>query len=185
MTLATKCRIFERRMKLCRKCGKPGEFSKNSKKPDGLQDRCKACFSAYHREKYEKNKERLKAGMKAYRLNNREKILQRERLRSSRPDVRSRKRSLARLSYSGWTEEMFKQAWDAQEGRCAICTTTMTIGGTTSTSVSADHCHATGRQRSLLCCSCNSGLGKFRDAPELLEAAADYLRRHLKTTPAG
>jgi len=39
-----------------------------------------------------------------------------------------------------------------------------------------DHNHVTGLRRGYLCSTCNTGLGAFRDNPELLEAAAKYIR---------
>lgn len=41
-----------------------------------------------------------------------------------------------------------------------------------------DHKHGEGTWRGVLCYKHNTGLGLFNDDPELLEAAANYLRTH-------
>ncbi|WP_436788356.1 endonuclease VII domain-containing protein [Yinghuangia sp. YIM S10712] len=66
---------------------------------------------------------------------------------------------------------------------CAICKRADDTGY----SLSIDHDHSCCPDsaescgqcvRALLCNACNHGLGKFRDSPELLRAAAAYLERH-------
>ncbi|WP_245900165.1 endonuclease VII domain-containing protein [Geodermatophilus normandii] len=57
-----------------------------------------------------------------------------------------------------------------QGGLCAICIK--------APAEHVDHCHATGRVRALLCFNCNGGLGQFKDDPEVLRAAAEYVLHH-------
>jgi Recombination endonuclease VII len=75
----------------------------------------------------------------------------------------------------------------AQDGKCPICgcTPEPRTGGrpradgtrTLASGLVYDHCHETGRGRDLLCHRCNVMLGHAQDNPELLQAAAAYLRR--------
>jgi predicted nucleic acid-binding Zn ribbon protein len=72
----------------------------------------------------------------------------------------------------GITQPEFDARLVAQGGRCAICGSAEPGG---KGGFALDHDHATDRVRGLLCTNCNMGLGRFRDDPALLRAAADYL----------
>lgn len=66
-----------------------------------------------------------------------------------------------------------------QGGGCAICKTTVgTRRNGKEMRLAVDHCHTTNRVRGILCNSCNSGLGRFKDDPERLRQAAAYLEEH-------
>jgi hypothetical protein len=43
--------------------------------------------------------------------------------------------------------------------------------------VHVDHDHSTGKVRGILCEMCNGGLGQFRDNPETIRSAIEYLGR--------
>lgn len=60
-----------------------------------------------------------------------------------------------------------------QENKCKICGDPLRLG---KGNMAVDHCHETGRVRGLLCYPCNQGLGGFRDRPELMLAAIEYLK---------
>lgn len=66
----------------------------------------------------------------------------------------------------------YNQMFARQQGCCAICGQHQEE---LSMRLAIDHNHETGDVRSLLCGECNLGLGKFKDKPELLRQAAQYL----------
>lgn len=63
----------------------------------------------------------------------------------------------------------------AQGGKCLVCD--ISAAKAVRGRLYVDHDHATGLIRGLLCSHCNTGLGLFRDSPELLAAAISYLRK--------
>lgn len=75
----------------------------------------------------------------------------------------------------GWTPERYNEYLDAQEGCCAICGVEFS---TLRRGPAADHDHATGEPRALLCWHCNSGLGMFADDRDRMVAAVAYLIEH-------
>lgn len=90
-------------------------------------------------------------------------------------------RVCARVTQYGLTRDQYEAMVEAQQGRCAICGTDNP--GNRDWSIDHDHeCCGHARKcevacvRKLLCNNCNSGLGMFRDSPEVLENAAAYLR---------
>lgn len=76
------------------------------------------------------------------------------------------------LKKYGLTEEMFDEMLEKQEGRCAICRRI----GNGSVRFHVDHDHSSGFVRGLLCTSCNQGLGSFKDNPDFMLSAIEYLR---------
>jgi len=75
----------------------------------------------------------------------------------------------------GLTESEYDAILAEQGGGCAICRTTTPKGRAQQFHV--DHDHDAGGVRGILCSECNTGLGKFRDRIDLLEAAVAYLKR--------
>jgi hypothetical protein len=74
------------------------------------------------------------------------------------------------------TLEQYAQMFKDQNECCALCESHYTV--VPHQQLMVDHCHKTGKVRQLLCDFCNTALGKFKDSPELLEKAADYIRKH-------
>lgn len=61
---------------------------------------------------------------------------------------------------------------ERQGGVCAICKEKPKNGR-----LAIDHLHGTDKVRGLLCSPCNTALGLFKDDPERLAAAIEYLKR--------
>jgi hypothetical protein len=101
----------------------------------------------------------------------------------------------------GLTLDAYKQLFEQQRGRCCICGHQIVMAydadamlgkrGPKPNGAVIDHDHACcpaqkscGRcVRGLLCTTCNHGLGHFRDDPQLMRRAADYIERHASQLP--
>lgn len=75
-----------------------------------------------------------------------------------------------RLYRYGLTEEQYGEMLARQGGVCAICDS-----APGKRPLAVDHCHESGEVRALLCDGCNAGLGMFKDNPELMAKAIEYL----------
>lgn len=83
---------------------------------------------------------------------------------------------LIKAKHFGRTEAPLNLAWFnakflEQKGRCAICESMPKR-------LVIDHDHNDGEFRGLLCATCNSGLGMFRDSIRHLLAAVAYLEQY-------
>lgn len=81
---------------------------------------------------------------------------------------------------TGIGKDEYERLFIAQSGLCAICKSPPTAKGYrygNDSPLLIDHCHSTGKVRGLLCLHCNSGLGFFRDNPEIMAVAITYLKQ--------
>lgn len=82
-----------------------------------------------------------------------------------------------RARYRKWkygiTQDQFESLLEKQGGGCGVCKRADPGKHTWR----VDHDHLTGKVRGVLCGTCNSGLGHFKDSPENLRNAIAYLDR--------
>jgi hypothetical protein len=76
----------------------------------------------------------------------------------------------------GLEKNEYDSLLEYQEHKCYICGTPeeQCSKGT----LNVDHCHSTGKVRGLLCLNCNTAIGHFREDPELLQRAIEYLKKN-------
>lgn len=82
----------------------------------------------------------------------------------SQSPAATRRRHLKRRY--GLTEAALAALAEAQEGRCAICSSLWEV---------VDHDHVSGAVRGLLCHPCNAAIGLLKDDGGRMRAAADYV----------
>lgn len=150
--------------KRCTICGitKPmAELIHDKRAAGGRRQQCKKCEVERQLKVYHANPEPHRAKMR--KLSN----------------LHQRKWNLSRF----WkmTPEDFDKMRDAHGGVCAICKCPPP-GGKGNEHLHIDHCHSTNKIRGLLCNNCNNGIGRFKDDPTNLRAAADYLEKYLSNT---
>lgn len=147
-------------MKKCSKCEqlKPyDEFTNDRHNKDGKRSSCKECARVYDvgrkeclQEYHQRNKKRAHRRSREYRL---------------------------RTKY-GLTPQQYNDMLNTQNGVCAICGLPETHHNCNGDikALSVDHCHATGKVRSLLCGSCNTLIGAAKDDIDILLSAISYLK---------
>lgn len=176
---------------------------KSSRSPKGFKYKCKICKKAENlkykssrrkelaektREYKKENREIVNAWNRMDRKRNPEKYKQ-EKLRHEQKYGKAYGVTTDILSYFKITKEDYDLLFLEQNNLCAICNKTETKKSRTPGNIcrlAVDHCHfcwGNGNKgmisvRGLLCHSCNTAIGKFRDNPELLRKAALYLEVH-------
>jgi len=152
-------------MKTCRKCRVAfslDQFHRDSRRGDGRAASCRACKCETVRQYRIRNSDRVRSTQKASFRRNYE--------RTGRPYRLLRQFGITLVEYDRLLAE--------QGGMCAICKGVASSRAGRKKALSVDHDHVTGVIRGLLCETCNTGLGMFRDDPALFATAGEYLRTH-------
>ena len=144
---------------------KPGEREKQSERNKKWRLENTEKVAAYQKQWRDKNADAIRDYNGAYM----QKYVQRDYVKES-----TRERGLKQY---GLTPEGFNNMWTSQRGKCAICGIEMRPRGRDKNSACIDHNHLTGDVRGLLCRGCNHGIENLKDDPDVLEAAAEYLRK--------
>ena len=137
-------------MKTCRTCNKSKslkDFYSHASCSQGVRPDCKECMGPADRE-------RSRNYVKENPLNRRSTILKNK---------------------YGIDYDSYLRILGAQGGGCAICGSMKPGSGKTYFSV--DHNHTTGKNRGLLCHSCNAGIGMFKEDKLSLKLAIEYLEK--------
>jgi len=182
-------------MRKCCDCKQEKDTSEFS----GRSHRCKPCSVIAVREWRKKNPgKRTDSGAAFYALNKereqaRSRVYRKKyattirettrRWQKANPDKMKAYLRKSRLKTTyGLTVEQYDAMLVAQNGCCAICSTTVPNARKTHVNFAVDHCHKTGKIRGLLCADCNTSLGKFKEDPNLLRKAASYVEAHQQLT---
>jgi hypothetical protein len=140
---------------------------------DGHRNECKTCFRRIARARYAADPEKAKAGVKRWQQENAARLNAYRREHNAKPEVKRRLRDGYYRRTYGISADEVDEMLASQGGGCAICGDRPKRAA----SMHLDHEHAGGKVRAILCLSCNQGIGKFRDDPAILRAAAEYLQR--------
>ena len=155
--------------KACTKCGrtkKLSEFYHSKRRKSGADAWCAQCTREAAAERRRNNPRAVNAASEKWRKNHTKKF----KLSQRRRNLKTR---------YNLTPDEYDSILSAQEGGCWICGYMPKPGGRR---LAVDHDHKIKNKglasiRGILCHMCNRGLPFFRDNPERLRRAADYLSK--------
>jgi len=104
-------------------------------------------------------------------------IKQKNYVLKNKEKIASRTLAYRREKFRFFPSDLYDARLKEQGNVCAICGTDSPGGRGT---FHADHDHQTNQPRGVLCHNCNVALGNFKDNPELLQAAIEYLNKYLE-----
>jgi hypothetical protein len=152
------------------------------------KEQLKAYQKAYHKKRYQENRESILIQNKAYRDNNKEKDNERKRRwcaenknkvnegweRFYQKQGIDNRSEYYLLSKYNLTSKEYNIMLESQNHSCAICKRHQSEF---KRRLAVDHCHDTGKVRGLLCHKCNLVLGYVHDEVTTLNSAVEYLGR--------
>lgn len=144
----------------CKSCGSEKAvslFYANPKLIRGHYATCRACWDERARKWRNQNWPSAYSTRRDYKQRNRDRVASLTR------------KSQLKVKY-GMTVDAYNELFSKQGGVCAIC------GLKSTRPLCVDHCHASGKIRGLLCDKCNRGIGCFKDDPELMIKAAEFIQ---------
>lgn len=168
-------------MKKCNKCGIEKDltdFHNDRSKRDSKSTICKTCRCANTALHRKTNPEY----MSKWRSYNQDHIKDYNYKHYHENLVYHRNRQLKRTY--GISLDEYEVLLSSQGEGCAICGVDSCLDGM---SFTVDHNHETGEVRGILCRHCNTGLGMFKDSPNIIKNAYQYLieKGHYGQEPAG
>lgn len=151
--------------KICKSCKQPKfltEFYKSKSGRLGLSALCKECDKLKTAKWAKEHPEKRKA----------------QRRRAYDKNTDGAKHQYLMYNY-GISLIEFNKLLDEQHNLCAVCGRPETAKHKSGKlmKLAVDHDHKTGQVRGLLCYNCNSGIGRFKDDPDRLRRAANYLEK--------
>ena len=162
-----------RRHRLCPACAKVRRAGHVRK----WNEKNKAKMREWRRGYYQERKDLVDARSRKWRVENADRVRELNRQKRERnPGLQS---DYTRKSKYGIDRKQFEAMLASQGGKCAICQSTSP--GPKNWHVDHDHRFASRDpkgHRGLLCKSCNTGLGSFKDNVGVMNDAIEYLTAH-------
>lgn len=127
---------------------------------------CGSCYNKMKLNTDPEYKRKFDVRIKKYCFDNRKKRAAQQMARRKLDPAKDR--DIALKSKYGLSQKDLDNMIKRQNNQCKICNNVLKYPN-------IDHCHKTGKIRGILCITCNTGLGKFKDDPNLLNKAIGYL----------
>ena len=126
----------------------------------------------------QKNKDKLRTYQREYNNTHKEERKARDskRKQDNPEEWQLRERTTQIKKRYGITIDTYDEMLEEQQGCCKICGI---HERELNKRLHVDHSHITGEVRGLLCTQCNTGIGMLQDSPEIIDAAAAYLRSYI------